>query len=175
MYERLTDPLLSAIRRDLGAIIANLHRIDFGKSVDPLAGMGRSSLYTKELTEKLGFFKSEVLSQYDIGDVSKSWCVITLLLRRLSSENFMSRSASIVNYVIKTFLLHASIVKPLGERGKLQLTSDMTEVEFALNTFMVDSPQSHKAGGLETVGSEYKALRAMRYVSSENGRNRFDV
>ncbi|KAF7782447.1 hypothetical protein Agabi119p4_1823 [Agaricus bisporus var. burnettii] len=144
LYERLTDPLLSAIRRDLGAIIANLHRIDFGKSVDPLAGMGRSSLYTKELTEKLGFFKSEVLSQYDIGDVSKSW------------------SALIVNYVIKTFLFHASIVKPLGEKGKLQLTSDMTEVEFALNTFMVDSSQSHKAGGLETVGSEYKALRAMR-------------
>jgi hypothetical protein len=75
LYERLTEPLLSAIRRDLGAIIVNLHRIDFGKSVDPLAGMGRSSLYTKELTEKLSFFKSEILNMYDIGDVSKSWCV----------------------------------------------------------------------------------------------------
>lgn len=70
---------MAAIRRDLGAIIANLHRIDFSKSVDPLAGMGRSSLYTKELTEKLGFFKSEILSKYDVGDVSKLWYVINLL------------------------------------------------------------------------------------------------
>lgn len=54
-------------------IVAGMHRIDFGKSVDPLAGMGRSSLYTKELTEKLGFFKSEILSKYGVGDVSKSW------------------------------------------------------------------------------------------------------
>lgn len=76
----------------------------------------------------------------------------------------MPRTTSIVKYVIKTFLLHASIVKPLGESGKLQLTSDMTEVEFALNTFMVDSPQSKSTGGLESIGSEYKALRAMRYI-----------
>ncbi|KAF9451293.1 hypothetical protein P691DRAFT_773277 [Macrolepiota fuliginosa MF-IS2] len=142
--ERLTDPLLAAIRRDLGAIIAGLHRIDFGKSVDPLAGMGRSSLYTKELAEKLNFFKSEILSKYDVGDVSKSWV------------------ASIVKYVIKTFLLHVSIARPLGESGKLQLTSDMTELEFALNAFMVDTPSSKNTGGLETVGNEYKALRAMR-------------
>ncbi|KAF5351759.1 hypothetical protein D9756_007411 [Leucocoprinus leucothites] len=143
-YERLTDPMLAAIRRDLGTIISSMHRIDFGKSVDPLAGMGRSSLYTKELTEKLNFFKSEVLSKYDVGDVKKLWMT------------------SIVKYVIKTFLLHASIVKPLGESGKLQLTSDMTEVEFALNAFMVDTPQSKSSGGLETIGSEYKSLRAMR-------------
>ncbi|KAJ3572397.1 hypothetical protein NP233_g3110 [Leucocoprinus birnbaumii] len=143
-YERLTDPLLAAVRRDLGSIIASMHRIDFGKSVDPLAGMGRSSLYTKELTEKLGFFKSEVLSKYDVGDVNKLWI------------------ASIVKYAIKTFLLHASIVKPLGESGKLQLTSDMTEIEFALNAFVVDTPQSKSVGGLETIGSEYRSLRAMR-------------
>lgn len=76
----------------------------------------------------------------------------------------ISRVTSIVKYVIKTFLLHVSIVKPLGESGKLQLTSDMTEVEFALNAFMVDAPQSKGTEGLETIGSEYKALRAMRYV-----------
>lgn len=71
---------------------------------------------------------------------------------------------SIVRYVIKTFLLHASIVKPLGEWGKLQLTSDMTDVEFALNAFIVDTPHIKNTGGLEAIGSEYKSLRAMRYV-----------
>jgi len=70
----------------------------------------------------------------------------------------------IVKYVIKTFLLHASLVKPLGESGKLQLTSDMTDVEFALNAFIVDALHIKNTGGLETIGSEYKSLRAMRYV-----------
>lgn len=76
----------------------------------------------------------------------------------------LPRVVSIVKYVIKTFLLHASIVKPLGESGKLHLTSDLTEVEFALNGFMVNTPQNRNTEGLETIGSEYKALRAMRCV-----------
>lgn len=71
---------------------------------------------------------------------------------------------SIVKYVIETFVLHASIAKPLGESGKLQLTSDMTELEFALSAFMTDKPQSKRGADWETVGSDYVALRAMRYA-----------
>lgn len=44
--------------------------------MDPLAGMGRSSLYTKELAEKLGFFKTEILSKYNVGEVNKLWYYI---------------------------------------------------------------------------------------------------
>lgn len=67
---------------------------------------------------------------------------------------------SIVRYVIRNFVLHASIAKPLGESGKLQLTTDMTELEFALGAFL--GPSSKR--GLEAVGEEYKMLRAMRFV-----------
>lgn len=67
---------------------------------------------------------------------------------------------SIVKYVIRIFVLHASIAKPLGESGKLQLTTDMTELEFALNAFL--GPLSKR--GLEAAGEEYKMLRAMRSV-----------
>jgi len=66
----------------------------------------------------------------------------------------------IVKYIIRIFVLHASIAKPLGESGKLQLTTDMTELEFALNAFL--GPSSKR--GLETAGEEYKMLRAMRSV-----------
>jgi hypothetical protein len=68
----------------------------------------------------------------------------------------------IVRFVIRTFVLHISITKPLGESGKLQLTSDMAELEFALSAFLVDNPQSKRGGNLETVGEEYRILRAMR-------------
>jgi conserved oligomeric Golgi complex subunit 5 len=54
-----------------------------------------------------------------------------------------------------------SIARPLGESGKLTLTSDMTELEFALSAFMADS-QSKRGGNLENVGNEYRALRAFR-------------
>ena len=62
-----------------------------------------------------------------------------------------------MNDTLRTFVLHASIAKPLGESGKLQLTSDMTELEFALNAFMTDGKQR-----IELVGDNYKALRSMR-------------
>lgn len=73
---------------------------------------------------------------------------------------------SIVKFVIRTFVLHVSIAKPLGESGKLQLTSDMTELEFALSAFMIEGTQSKRGGNLESVGDDYRVLRAMRLVLS---------
>ncbi|KAK0455394.1 Golgi transport complex subunit 5-domain-containing protein [Desarmillaria tabescens] len=143
-YERIVNPLLTAIRRELGAIVSKMHRFDFGKSADPIAGMGGTSLYMKDLVEKLAYIKAEIFSKFGIGDEKRTWIM------------------SLVQYIIKTFVLHVSIVKPLGEAGKLQLTSDMTELEFALSAFLVESPQEKRGGNLESVGPEYKMLRAMR-------------
>ncbi|KAK0504962.1 Golgi transport complex subunit 5-domain-containing protein [Armillaria luteobubalina] len=143
-YERIVNPLLTAIRRELGAIISKMHRFDFGRSADPMAGMGGTSLYMKDLVEKLAFIKTEIFSKFGIGDEKRAWIM------------------SLVQYIIKTFVLHVSIVKPLGEAGKLQLTSDMTELEFSLSAFLVESSQEKRGGNLESVGPEYKMLRAMR-------------
>ena len=76
---------------------------------------------------------------------------------------------TIVKHTIKSFVLHASIAKPLGESGKLQLTTDMTELEFALSAFMSggggDKGQGARRGAdWESVGADYRALRAMRCV-----------
>ena len=59
-------------------------------------------------------------------------------------------------------MLHISIASPLGESGKLQMATDMTGLEFALNAFLAD-PQLKRGGNLEILGEEYRALRAMRY------------
>ena len=65
-------------------------------------------------------------------------------------------------------MLHASIVKPLDETTKLQLTRDMTEIEFSLGAFMSDGKGkrggggSGGSGGLDGAGSKYRALRALR-------------
>lgn len=144
-YEKMTDPFLTAIKRELGAIIARVHRTDFGKDVDPMAGMGGgASLYMKDLVEKLTFVKMEILNKFNIGDEMRSWIT------------------TIVKYVLRTFVLHVSIVKPLGESGKLQLTSDMTELEFAISAFMTDSQAKRRGADWSSVGDDYHALRAMR-------------
>ena len=78
---------------------------------------------------------------------------------------------------MRVFVLHVSIAKPLSESGKLQLTTDMTELEFACSAFLaetgpgVGSTASKRASrrgvNLESVvGEEYKTLRAMRSVQS---------
>jgi len=143
-FDKILEPLTSVIRRELSAAVAKLHRIDFARSVEP--GMGGSSLYVKELTEKLSFIKAEILSRYNLGDYGRTWVT------------------SIVKFVMKTFVLHISIASPLGESGKLQMASDMTGLEFALNAFIADTTQNRRGGNLESTGDEYKALRAMRQL-----------
>ena len=74
------DPLLAAIRRETGALIAKLHKQDFSDSVDPMSAMGGgASPYMKELSEKLSFIKVEVLSQFNTPDVSRGWYAFSQL------------------------------------------------------------------------------------------------
>lgn len=138
-YDSIVDPLLSAIRRELASIVSRLHRVDLQKAMDPMAGMAGPSLYMKDLADKLNYVKAQIFANFT-SDATQSWVL------------------SIVKYIIRIFVLHASIAKPLGESGKLQLTTDMTELEFALGAFL--GPSSKR--GLEVAGEEYRMLRAMR-------------
>ncbi|KAL5507113.1 hypothetical protein ACEPAH_6569 [Sanghuangporus vaninii] len=143
VFDSIVDPLLSAIRRELSAIVAKLHRLDW-EAPDASSGMGGPSTYMKDLVEKLNFIKSEVLAKFNV-DVSREWVI------------------AIVRNVVRSFVLNASIAKPLGEGGKLQLTSDMTELEFALSAFLAEGDSQSKRGArLDVIGEDYRALRAMR-------------
>ncbi|KAF9245062.1 Golgi transport complex subunit 5-domain-containing protein [Melanogaster broomeanus] len=143
VYDQVVDPLLTAIKRELAAIVARLHRLDLQRVIDPMAGMAGTSLYMKDLVDKLNFVKTGILSNF-APEVTRTW------------------TPTIVKFVIRIFVLHASIAKPLGEGGKLQLTTDMAELEFSLNAFLADGPQNKRGGNLENLGEEYKILRAMR-------------
>lgn len=80
-------------------------------------------------------------------------------------EPYRCRLTLLAKDVMRSFVLHASIAKPLGEGGKLQLTSDMTELEFALSAFMAEGGSKNKrASSFNIIGEDYRALRAMRYV-----------
>jgi conserved oligomeric Golgi complex subunit 5 len=73
------NPLLAAIRREVGALIAKLHKQDFGDGDDPMSAMGGgASPYMKELSEKLTFIKTEILSQFNAPDVSREWSALLI-------------------------------------------------------------------------------------------------
>ncbi|KAF7966680.1 hypothetical protein HWV62_37514 [Athelia sp. TMB] len=146
-YTNIIEPLLTSIRRELGSIIARLHRIDFSKAPADM-DHGGASPYVKDLVEKLTFLRTELLSKFDVPPPVKAEWVL-----------------GIVRFVLRTFVLHVSITQPLGESGKLQLTSDMTELEFGLSAFMAQGDTQGKGGrggSLDSVGEDYRALRAMR-------------
>lgn len=67
------------------------------------------------------------------------------------------RALEISRFTLQTFLLHASIVQPLSEAGKLKLTSDTTSLEFAVSQYL----SSHSLS-LTSIGDQHKALRAFR-------------
>ena len=119
----------------------------------------------KDLVEKLNFVKSEVLAKFNV-DASREWYVsMSFLGRRIGSLMRLLRTVAIVKDVVRSFVLNTSIAKPLGEGGKLQLTSDMTELEFALSAFLAEGGSQSKRGvRLDVIGEDYRALRAMRFV-----------
>lgn len=58
------DPLLSAIKKELAGIVSRLHRLDLQKTIDPMSGMSGTSLYMKDLVDKLNFVKTGVLANF---------------------------------------------------------------------------------------------------------------
>ena len=71
-YEKVVDPVLSAVKRDCGAILSTLHKLDFSKS-GPAIGGGGASVYMEELTAKLNFVKQEILERYSGMEVVRQW------------------------------------------------------------------------------------------------------
>ncbi|KZO99399.1 hypothetical protein CALVIDRAFT_553311 [Calocera viscosa TUFC12733] len=146
-YQRAAEPLLSAIRRETAAIIARLHRVDYGKPFEATVG-GASSVYMDDLLSKLNLVRTEILPRFDIGELRNEWIIST------------------TKHVLRHFVLHASIASPLGEGGKLQLTSDMAQLEFALNQFVStgDGSGGKRGSGLkvEMAGDDFRALRGFR-------------
>ena len=68
------DPVLAAVRREVGAIIAKVHRQDFSDNVDPMTAMGGGpSPYMKDLSEKLNFIKTEILIRINAPEASREW------------------------------------------------------------------------------------------------------
>ncbi|GEM10348.1 componentof oligomeric golgi complex 5 [Rhodotorula toruloides] len=144
VYTAISNPLILAIRREFSALLARMHRVDYSKEVDsahppgPMS-VGGTSSYMNDLTEKLALIKDEIFAAYRVGELIKEWTI------------------ELARFTVQTFLLHASLVHPIGESGKLKLTSDTTALEFAVNQYLAAQGLT-----LGNMGDQFKALRAFR-------------
>ncbi|GAA6054047.1 hypothetical protein JCM3770_001338 [Rhodotorula araucariae] len=144
VYLGIVNPLILVIRREYSVLLSRMHRVDYSKETDaahPLGPMsvGGASSYMSDLTDKLALVKDEIFASYRVGDLAKDWAL------------------DLARFTVQTFLLHASLVHPLSEAGKLKLTSDTTALEFAVTQYLAGHGLP-----LSSMGDQFKALRAFR-------------
>lgn len=76
-------------------------------------------------------------------------------LKRFPKAQFAVRCrADFIVRIITSFVRHASLIRPLEERGKLRLANDLTQLELLLDSVV----------HVNTLGSPYQELRAFRQM-----------
>ncbi|XP_029350749.1 conserved oligomeric Golgi complex subunit 5 [Echeneis naucrates] len=130
------QPLLQSVSDSIEAIIITLHQEDFSGSLSsPDKPDVPCSLYMKELQ---GFI-SRVMSDY---------------FRHIQCVDFIYESTeSIAQRAIELFIRHASLLRPLGEGGKMRLAADFAQMEMAV------APLCRRVSDL---GKSYRMLRSFR-------------
>ncbi|KAM4614883.1 conserved oligomeric Golgi complex subunit 5 [Polymixia lowei] len=130
------QPLLQSVSDSIEAIIITLHQEDFSGSLSSSDKPDvPCSLYMKELQ---GFI-SRVMADY---------------FRHFQCVDFIYESTeSIAQRAIELFIRNASLLRPLGEGGKMRLAADFAQMELAV------APLCRRVSDL---GKPYRMLRSFR-------------
>ncbi|XP_069485244.1 conserved oligomeric Golgi complex subunit 5 [Ambystoma mexicanum] len=130
------QPLLSSVADSVEAIIITMHQEDFSGQ---LSNSGKPdvpcSLYMKELQ---GFI-ARVMSDY---------------FRHFDCSDFVYDNTEVIaQRAIEVFIRNASLLRPLGESGKMRLAADFAQMELAV------APLCRRVSDL---GKPYRLLRSFR-------------
>ena len=139
-------PLLSSVRDAVEAILLTIHKEDYAEEDEGKADPDNTcSLYMKELQ----------------GFISR---VAVDFLKDFVCQDFVGECVlSVVGGCIDSFILHASLVRPLGRGGQLRLASDCAQLELALEPLLPGgSVPSHPA--LEASYATLRAFRALLFM-----------
>jgi hypothetical protein len=130
----IVGPLFQKMTKVAEGTIAGMHREDFGSDGGFGGGMECSG-YMRNLQGQLQMFHGGILAKFQAGS---PW--LSPHLSRLVSR------------LVVSFVRHVSLVRPLSESGKMKLTADMAQLEFALGPLrpLRDLPEA------------YRILRAIR-------------
>uniref|UniRef100_A0A8B9WPU8 Conserved oligomeric Golgi complex subunit 5 n=1 Tax=Bos mutus grunniens TaxID=30521 RepID=A0A8B9WPU8_BOSMU len=130
------QPLLTSVGDAIEAIIITMHQEDFSGSL-PNSGKPDvpCSLYMKELQ---GFIV-RVMSDY---------------FKHFECSDFVfDNTEAIAQRAIELFIRNASLIRPLGEGGKMRLAADFAQMELAVGPF---------CRRVSDLGKSYRMLRSFR-------------
>ncbi|KAB1276598.1 Conserved oligomeric Golgi complex subunit 5, partial [Camelus dromedarius] len=130
------QPLLTSVGDAVEAIIITMHQEDFSGSL-PSSGKPDvpCSLYMKELQ---GFI-ARVMSDY---------------FKHFECVDFVfDNTEAIARRAIELFIRNASLIRPLGEGGKMRLAADFAQMELAVGPF---------CRRVSDLGKSYRMLRSFR-------------
>ncbi|CAI2175417.1 9296_t:CDS:10 [Funneliformis geosporum] len=142
----IIDPLIQHIKKELENTLLKIYREDFSRQVSKSFMLGQQSegqcsAYMIELSNKVKHIQSQYFSRISCGLESKEW------IKGMGKR------------ILSFWLLHASMVRPLSETGKLKLIGDMSQLEYSLNQLLIDNGLT-----LADLEEEYKALKAFRQL-----------
>ncbi|KAK2155274.1 hypothetical protein LSH36_244g03005 [Paralvinella palmiformis] len=129
------EPLLNSISDALEAIILTIHNEDYSSTTPPEGSEAQCSLYMKELQDFISRVQMTYLTQFECQDF------------------VISSVHPLACHCIELFVRHASLVRPLGNGGKMRLAADFAQMELAV------APLCRKVTDL---GKPYRLLRAFR-------------
>ncbi|KAJ1063197.1 hypothetical protein K5549_012672 [Capra hircus] len=130
------QPLLTSVGDAIEAIIITMHQEDFSGSL-PSSGKPDvpCSLYMKELQ---GFIV-RVMNDY---------------FKHFECSDFVfDNTEAIAQRAIELFIRNASLIRPLGEGGKMRLAADFAQMELAVGPF---------CRRVSDLGKSYRMLRSFR-------------
>ncbi|CAN8026225.1 unnamed protein product [Ixodes persulcatus] len=131
------QPLLSAVAQSVEAIILTMHEEDFSTPASDRTAVPDApcSLYMRELQQFVAHCQTDYFAAWPPSET------VTQGIRGLASR------------ALELLARHASLVRPLGDGGKMRLAADFAQIEMAL------APLGQP---LAELGRPYKALRALR-------------
>ncbi|CAL9683319.1 unnamed protein product [Knipowitschia caucasica] len=130
------QPLLQSVSDSIHAILLTLHQEDFSGGLSSAERPDvPCSLYMKELQSFISRVMSEYFQSYQCHDF------------------IYHRTETIAQRTIELFIRHASLLRPLGEGGKMRLAADFAQMEMAV------APLCRRVSDL---GRPYRMLRSFR-------------
>uniref|UniRef100_H3ANZ6 Component of oligomeric golgi complex 5 n=1 Tax=Latimeria chalumnae TaxID=7897 RepID=H3ANZ6_LATCH len=136
LMESAIQPLLNSVGDSIEAIIITMHQEDFSGS---LSNTGKPdvpcSLYMKELQGFIARIMNDYFRHFDCMDF------------------IYDNTEAIAQRAIELFIRNASLLRPLGEGGKMRLAADFAQMELAV------APLCRRVSDL---GKPYRLLRSFR-------------
>jgi len=144
-------PLYRALNKRVARVMGRMHQE--GTYLNPEGG-GRSS----NGLDGTSFVQKHLSGFYDI--------LYSSFLQKLPPPYSLVVGSTVSIFSVYTFLSTASLIRPIGEDAKLQLTQDLADFELVVDQFMTRAGGNASSKTLSTIGNgkAYAELRAVRQM-----------